>query len=680
MITKAYKGSISQKLTLAIFFITSITVLIGYTIAISLYIKAQKEDDIHLNSTIQSVIAQDLAKLIFLNNVTAAADITAKLKAFKGLNAVTVYNSKHKAIYEYSKNQEYKPFINSCNDNTLRTYKDSIELTSSIFYAGNKIGCSRINLHFDSIFSIIKKHLESMLVFYFFMLLLSLILAKYYAKRFTKPILYLADFLDSIEFTSSLNRRINIKYDDEFGKLYEETNMMLENIESSLISQKKAEEELKFLQQYDALTGFANKELFLKSLQIQIDKKKENIWHFMFCLNIKKFNQINELYGHTIGDILLQKLAQRIKQDFSNATIFAKIGVDEFIVCYRDVSKNRENAVGKAEKSIEILQTEVYNEFRINEKLINISLYIGINVYQDERNSSEDILRATDAALHMAKNEDKNLAFYNKEIENETLKRLEIATDLHQALKEHQFELYYQLQYKDDGSIYGAEALIRWNHPQKGLIPPVEFIEIAENSGVIVAVGDWIIKQGCKQLANWGKDDRTKEWVLAINVSSKQFDDYLVSKIKNAIVKNGINSTKLKVELTESLFLENFDENVQKLQELKDYGIQISIDDFGTGYSSLQYLKKLPTNQIKIDQSFVVGMLNDTKDIAIIKSIIELGDALELDVIAEGVETKEHFELLKSLHCRYFQGYYFAKPQPIEKIKLDNSLKMQLNL
>ena len=668
MLTNIYKGSIYKKLTRVIFFVTSLTIFVGYSIAIGLYIKAEKENAIYLNSTIQSVIAQDLAKLIFLNNVISAADITAKLKAFKALNLVVVYNAKGKSIYEYVKDKSYKTPIKSCGNKEIKVYKNSIEVSSNIFYYGNKIGCSRINLRFDNVFSIIKQHIWTMLSFYFIMLLFSLVLAKYYAKRFTKPILHLADFLDGIEFTSSLKKRIDIKYDDEFGKLYEETNIMLENIENSLNSQKKAEMELKYLQQYDPLTGFANKELFLKSLQSEIDAQKDNYWHFMFCLNIKKFNQINDLHGHKDGDILLKKLAQRLNKDFKDATVFAKIGVDEFIICYRDVSNKKEDSINKVENSINILKTDAYSEFEIDGKVINVSLYTGINIYQDEDKTSEDILRQTDSAVNIAKNKDTNFAFYDTAIEQETLKHLEIGNDLYKALKEGEFELYYQLQYKADSSIYGAEALIRWNHPQKGLIPPIKFIEIAENTGIIVDMGDWIIEQGCRQLANWSKQDRTKEWVLAVNVSSKQFDGHLIDKIKNTILENKINPAKLKVELTESLFLENFDENVQKLQELKDFGIQISIDDFGTGYSSLQYLKKLPTNQVKIDQSFVFGMLDDKKDIAIIKSIIELGDALGLDVIAEGVETKEHFELLRSLNCQYFQGYYFAKPQPIDKI------------
>jgi len=670
MTTGTYKGSIYKKLIRIIFFITSVTIFIGYAIAIGLYMKAEKQNALHLKNEIVEVIAQDLAKLTFLKTVTSAADITAKLKAFENLQAVVVYAKGKSAIYEYSKRERNVAMPKQCINKHITTKDSTLFISSDIFYYGKKIGCATVALKFKTIFSIIKENFMGMLSFYLLMLFFSLVLASYYAKKFTEPVLYLTNFLEEIEFTSSLKKRIPVKYDDEFGKLYEETNIMLENIEKSLLLEEKAQKDLEYLQQYDPLTGFAKKNLLLKSLQNRIEKKEKKDWHFMFCLNIKKFNQVNDLHGHTVGDIILQKLANQLKSDFAGATILAKIGVDEFIICYRNIADRKEQVIPKAEKVIDILKSKRYQELTIDNKVINISLYVGINIYEDKNNTAENILRQTDAALHLAKEQDKKFAFYDKEIENEMHNHLEIASDLFRAIKDKEFELYYQLQYKDDESVYGAEALIRWNHPTKGIIPPIKFIEIAENSGSIVAIGEWVIKEACRQLALWENSERTKEWVIAINVSSKQFDEHLIDKIKEAVTENSINPQKLKVELTESLFLENFDTNVQKLQELRDFGIQISIDDFGTGYSSLQYLKKLPINQVKIDQSFVFGMLDNNKDVAIIKSIIQLGEALELDIIAEGVETEEHFSLLKSLHCKYFQGYYFAKPQPVEKIEV----------
>jgi len=665
---RVYKGSISKKLRNIIFFVTSFTILIGYIIAVGLYLKEEKQAALRLNHIIQGVIAQDLAKLAFLKSVPAAADITTKLKAFKNLQAVLIYANDGAVLYEYSNGKQHKITLHACHNKTIIIKENAILISSDIFYSGKKIACSTISLKYHGMFSIIKEHFLEMLLFYLSMIGLSLLLANYYAKKFTEPILKLIRFLEKIEFTSSLKKRISVEYDNEFGKLYEETNVMLENIENSLISEAKAKKELEYLQGYDPLTGFAKKDLFLKSLQSKIRSKKKKQWHLMFCLNIKKFNQINDLHGHAFGDLLLQKLSQQLKNDFEDATVLAKLGADEFIACYRDVGDIKQQVIAKAEKIMDILKAKRYEEFQIKKKNIYISLYIGMNIYKDENYTAEDILRQSDTALHLAKTENKKFAFYNPEIEQAMLHHLTLASDLFEAIKNREFELYYQLQYKDDGSIYGAEALIQWNHPEQGLIPPVQFIEIAENNGSIVAIGNWVIEEGCRQLARWSKDKKTQEWVLAVNVSSKQFDENLITKIKKEVQKNNIQAEKLKVELTESLFLENFEQNVSKLQELRDFGIQISIDDFGTGYSSLQYLKKLPISQVKIDQSFVFGMLDDNKDVAIIKSIIELGAALEIDIIAEGVETKKHFELLKSLNCHYFQGYYFAKPQPIQEI------------
>lgn len=669
---KTYKGSISKKLRWIIFFVTSITVFTGYSLIMFFYLDNEKADAVRLNTTIQSVIAQDLAKLIFLNNVSAAADITAKLKAFKKLNAVVVYNQKGEAIYEYVKNDAYKKRLNNCQNGKITIRGKNIEISSDIYYYGKKIGCSIIDLHFDNILTLIRNNFWKLVLFYLSMLLLSFILANYYAKRFTKPILRLSNFLESIEFPSSLHKRIRVEYDDEFGKLYEETNIMLDNIERSIEAQKKAEEEVEYLRQYDPLTGFAKKELFLQSLQAQIDSnrdKKNDMWHLMMCLNIKQFNKINDLYGHKTGDIILNQLAKKIQRDFKDATLLGQIGIDEFVICYRDISDKKEEAVKKVERAINILKTKEYSELTIEGERIPLFLYSGINVYQDDHANSEDLLRQTDAALHLAKNKDYAFAFYNEEIEREALKYFQIENDLRKAVEEKQFELYYQLQYKDDGSIYGAEALIRWRHPQRGIIPPQQFINIAEESGLIIPIGNWVIETGCHELAQWAHDERTKDWVLSINVSSKQFDSDVVTTILKAVSAHGVDPSKLKVELTESLFLQNQEENTRKLQKLKSAGIQISLDDFGTGYSSLQYLKKLPLSQIKIDQSFIFGMLEDQKDMAIIESITRLAKVMGLDVIAEGVEMKEHYELLRKMHCHYFQGYYFAKPEPMDKIR-----------
>ena len=243
------------------------------------------------------------------------------------------------------------------------------------------------------------------------------------------------------------------------------------------------------------------------------------------------------------------------------------------------------------------------------------------------------------------------------------LNHIDIYTQLREALQKNQFELFYQLQYKNDKP-YGAEALIRWNHPSRGLVSPIEFIPVAEKSGLILPMGEWVIEEACRELAKWRDNPKTQEWTIAVNVSAKQFKETsFLQHIQENIEKNKIKFSSLKVELTESILSDDLTQIIEKMKALQKLGIKTSLDDFGTGYSSLEYLKKLPLNQIKIDQSFVRNMLNDKNDIAIIKSILLIGEARGLEVIAEGVETKEHFEFLKTLGCHYFQGYYFARPQ-----------------
>jgi len=434
--------------------------------------------------------------------------------------------------------------------------------------------------------------------------------------------------------------------------------------------QKNMEAKLKQLEQFDPLTGLANKNLFLETLQEKIDTDRNKNYHVLLCLDIKNFKMLNDVHGHNIGDFILKEFSQRVKKEFNESDFIAKIGIDEFILCYRNISQAKDEALLEAEKLLNKLKIISSTSFKIENKTINITLRIGVNLYDEKLRNANIILKQADNALQLAKKEDKEFIFFNTEIEKESQRYLSLYNELTIAIKEQQFELYYQLQNRDDESIYGAEALIRWNHPQRGLVPPFEFIEIAENSELIIDIGRWVLEEGCRQLAIWQENQETKDWVLAINVSAKQFkQDDFVSQVLNIVAKNHIPYHNLKLELTESLLAHDIEIIVEKMANLRKLGIQISIDDFGTGYSSLLYLKNLPIDQIKIDQGFIFGMLENQADMAIVKTILRLGEALDFEVIAEGVETKEHFEVLKKLHCHFFQGYYFAKPQKISYIE-----------
>jgi EAL domain-containing protein (putative c-di-GMP-specific phosphodiesterase class I) len=294
---------------------------------------------------------------------------------------------------------------------------------------------------------------------------------------------------------------------------------------------------------------------------------------------------------------------------------------------------------------------------------------IGITLYDQLDMDAHQLLKQADSALHQAKQKGKNFAFFDEQNEKMSLAHLDMYSQLLRASEQDQFELFYQPQHDMEGSIRGVEALIRWRHPQKGMISPIEFIPLAERTGQIIPIGLWVIRSACKQLYEWQQDPATSNWTLSVNISLKQFIQHeFIDLVENIICDCGIKPNSLKFELTESVLVDELSEVHHKMQRLQALGIQLSLDDFGTGYSSLRYLRNLPLDQVKIDQSFVKNMLANQSDIAIIKSVLQLGESLQLEVIAEGVETEAQFSLLKSLGCKYFQGYYFSHPQPVDSL------------
>ncbi len=778
MKTTAYKGSIFKKLFMLVFITTSILFVLGYIFFIYKFTQNEMIQNKKLSIIIEKTLSQDLAKLILLDNVSSAADITAKLKSFDKIISVVVFDKKGTPIYQYSKNK--KSFRVNMIPKTIgyQAKGDIFNVNVEAIYMGRKLGMINMKIKRKTIIQILNNNMNFIILSYIFILFISYLLAYLYAKYFTKPIIKLVHFLDTIEWTASLKKRISTNEDNEFGKLYEEVNIMLSKLESAyeeqkiatvafetqngiiiadigdkilqvnsafskitgykkeevigkntsvlrsdlhnddfydyinnrvrqehfysgeiffrdkhknmknlsltiqpvfndknqirylvysfldITQQKETEAELKYLQSYDPLTGLANRSLFINTLQSRINiNHARKRWHTLLCIDINDFKSINDIYGHEVGDWILRELAQRLKEEFKDSDFIGKIGIDEYIISKRNIGDTKDEAFGNSEKLIERLNNIVIHTFNINHIVVNISIKIGINVYNHLEKDAKIILKRADSALQTAKKEDKKVAFFDKDMESKSLKYFKTYNELLIALKEKQFELYYQLQYKDDKSIYGAEALIRWNHPQKGVISPVDFIGIAENKDIIIDIGDWVIDEGCKQLSLWQKDEKTKELVLAVNVSTKQFyQDNFVKKVIDKVKKYNIVPSKLKLELTESLIVNDFKNVISKMKQLRKYGIQISIDDFGTGYSSLQYLKNFPADQIKIDQTFILNLTKSKNDAAIVKSIIELGTALGFEVIAEGVKSKEHFELLKELGCKYYQGYYFAKP------------------
>ena len=321
----------------------------------------------------------------------------------------------------------------------------------------------------------------------------------------------------------------------------------------------------------------------------------------------------------------------------------------------------------QSETISEKIRAELSQPYLLNGIEHNSSPSIGVSLFRGHQSSLEEILKQADLAMYQAKSSGRNkVCFFDPAMQAEMEYRAELEKDLRASLRKQQFELYYQMQVDDNGHIVGAEALIRWIHPQRGMVSPAQFIPLAEEIGMILPIGDWVIEQACAQLKKWEMDPVMRKLKLSVNVSPRQLSQpYFVEQVKEAIEKTGIRASQLKLELTESFILHDVDDAIEKMQELRRIGIRFAMDDFGTGYSSLAYLTRLPLEQLKIDQSFVRDIPRDKNSSVMVRTIINIANNLGLEVVAEGVETDDQLAFLRQYGCNKFQGYLFGKPVPI---------------
>ena len=369
--------------------------------------------------------------------------------------------------------------------------------------------------------------------------------------------------------------------------------------------------------------------------------------------------------------MLLQQVASRLNECVRTSDTVARLGGDEFVVLLTQLGDNHEEAAAHAELIGEKVRAAIIRPYYLATHEYEISASIGITLYRHENGSAEDLLRQADLAMYQAKSAGRNtLRFYNPQMQVAINNRMALEADIRRALLQHQFKLYYQLQVDSQGRGFGAEALLRWPHPVRGMVPPNEFIALAEDTGLIVPLGQWVLETACAQLRAWSLQALTRHLTLSINVSARQFRQAdFVELVLATLRDSGAPAQRLKIELTESLLVNDMQETIAKMQTLKSHGVGFSLDDFGTGYSSLSYLKRLPLDQLKIDRSFVDDLLTDPNDSAIARTVITLGHSLGLAVIAEGVENTEQRDFLAREGCDAFQGYLFARPVPITQFE-----------
>ena len=428
------------------------------------------------------------------------------------------------------------------------------------------------------------------------------------------------------------------------------------------ITQRKQDEQKIWRQaNFDQLTGLANRNYFTDSLSHTIDLAERQGDKFaLLYIDLDRFKQVNDTLGHSMGDKLLNDAAKRLKENSRKSDIIARLAGDEFAILL--------SGTGRPEV-IEPLVTKLLNSlaapYDLSGNETTISASIGIALFPEDGCEVADLLRKADSAMYKAKEDGRNnFHFFTEEIEKEALRKRQLEQDLNRAIENQEFELYYQPIETLDAEVISAEALIRWNHPLRGLVSPIEFIPFMEETSLIAPLGEWILKQACQDAMHWDHHCSVPPKV-SVNISTRQFQNQnMPALVKQILTDTGLSADRLTLEITESLMIDDEDSTIHQLNSLRLMGVALSVDDFGTGYSSLSYLKKFPVSYLKIDRSFIQGLPDCQEDSALVEAILSMAESLRLQVVAEGVETSSQANYLASLKCRYIQGYWLSKPIP----------------
>jgi diguanylate cyclase (GGDEF)-like protein len=438
---------------------------------------------------------------------------------------------------------------------------------------------------------------------------------------------------------------------------------ILESLEGRR-QREMAERTIRRQAHFDELTNLPNRRLFLNNLRQEMAKAdRHRRFGAVFFIDLDRFKSVNDSLGHAVGDELLVEVAHKISERLRKEDSIARLGGDEFVVLLPEVGDEQDAAGNHASTIADEMRTLFAKPFMIQDNEIHLTISIGIALFPTNV-SAEDLLKYADVAMYRAKSDGRDsVRLFSEEMQEAVNQQRIIEKGLRQALANNEFELYFQGQYDDNHRLVGAETLLRWNHPDQGVVAPGVFIDIAEQTGLIVPIGDWVLRSACEHLSRLDAD-----LVLAVNVSPRQFSDPdFVENLKQVLLETDASPKRLKLEITENLAMANIAHTIVTMNRLKRLGISFSIDDFGTGYSSLNYLNRLPVDELKIDQTFVRNVSSLPDHAIIVDTIIVMAKQLNLKIVAEGIETVEELDYLKAHQCKYFQGYFFARPVPFDQ-------------
>ncbi len=443
-------------------------------------------------------------------------------------------------------------------------------------------------------------------------------------------------------------------------------------VKEDVTAKKRAEDRINSLAFFDQLTGLPNRRLLMDRLQQSLLSSARNGKQgALLLIDLDNFKTLNDTLGHEVGDLLLQQVSKRLGTCVREGDTVARLGGDEFLVIAENLSDKQTEAAAQTRLIGEKILAALNEPYQLANYPCLSTPSVGVTLFANQHESSDGLLKQVELAMYQAKTAGRNtMSFFDPAMQLEVTARAALEADLRDAILNGQFVLHYQAQVSADGRATGAEVLLRWCHPERGMVLPGQFIELAEKTGLILPIGRWVLKTACQQLNSWAQSERLSELTIAVNISVRQFRmPGFVDEVLDVLNSSGANPQRLKLELTESLLVEDVQDVSAKMLALRNVGVGFSLDDFGTGYSSLAYLKRLPLDQLKIDQGFVRDMLIDANDAAIAKMVIALADSMGLQVIAEGVETREQQLALAEMGCHAYQGYLYSKPVALQEFE-----------
>lgn len=623
-----------------------------------------------------TIIEHSSTAAILFHDQQAASEILSTLKLMGSINRAYLFNNKDVLLATYEKDDKVKrnTRITLAELKALNSSFNTHILIKKIELDQQMIGILFIEANLDKLNTRLSLLILAVAIAAFMGLIISLLISLKINKFLTQPISTLTNLVGRVSGSHDYSVRSQLSSRDEIGSLAMGINAMLssielrdERLETELAKQKQTEKALDRLAYFDTVTQLPNRHYFNQQLNLKIAEaaKFNKICCLMF-IDLDDFKVINDTYGHRVGDQLLADVGARLKETLKLGDEVFRIGGDEFAILISD-----NNHLSHARELAEKIIRDCAEKFIINNNDLYIGLSIGISGATQPVIQAADLLRSADSAMYRAKSEGKNnFKFFSKEIDDESHFRSYVENALRIALSRNEFEVYYQpIVNLRSEQIVGFEALLRWHEPIYGDISPGIFIPCAERIGVIIPIGEWVLRQACEQQKKLC-DEFGIDFMMNVNLSGRQIREFdVVHKILDIVSETGINPTSLNIELTESVLMDNSQSTINKFHSLRAAGVSISIDDFGTGYSSLSYLKRFPINTIKIDRSFIMDISQDSDDQAITLAIIALANTLKLTVVAEGVETVEQKNILKLNNCEKAQGYLFSKPLPSNSLR-----------